>query len=569
MGDRPDHTGNVVIQGTVTITGAVTITGTVTITGDVNVTGGTITISSGHIIVDSGSITIQGTVNVTGSVTVIGTVTVTGTVVISSGIVNILTAAGVTVNVGGKETTCIGRSINQPTFQGSLNGLGTYWRGRFFPNGCRGHIHSIFFWLRNDSGSPITLTIGFSTAPGAPELFTTTYSVPTGAGAWREIAVAKFWEFDSLFIYTKTINTDLVLTIDNTQEYEMGDTYYSDDYGTVWHWSPYYLMLYPLMRAQRSYPVPVEGTVSVKSDGTNIIIDKLVQGAYLERDRTFEPHKNEGTSPLFYGGTIANYREGKFFPRGCRGFISNISYYTRKTTAGDVTITFSFSPYPAGPEIFTVSETLPGNTAAGWREITVRKPWSYDGLFFYMKDNLYFAYDAEDATKSDEFYSSDAGVTWGIGVNRMWYRAYIYGQTVGDLPVSGTVNNIQIPNSAASAVVAATSCPTGAETTLKTVYGAGKVLCLEFYGEHSGLEFRIYCDDVCVWDTQFSTLSTNGFIASTPGTSLTKYAAGGACTVFITTPFPFLRKFEVRVRNDIGSAKLAAIGNLAAIELLR
>lgn len=87
---------------------------------------------------------------------------------------------------------------------------------------------------------------------------------------------------------------------------------------------------------------------------------------------------NNGPTPL--GPFPFNYHKGKFFPRGCRGFIEN-AYLYLKGVGGAVALVLSFREYPGGAEIFHVDYTLPINAAEEWKTISVVKWWNYETLF--------------------------------------------------------------------------------------------------------------------------------------------------------------------------------------------
>ena len=69
----------------------------------------------------------------------------------------------------------------------------------------------------------------------------------------------------------------------------------------------------------------------------------------------------------------------------------------------------------------------------------------------------------------DAYYSLAAGVTWLPNTVREWARIVQKGQTVGDLPVSGTVNNIEIPHSSSVSLLNQVTLSTDAETTLADI----------------------------------------------------------------------------------------------------
>lgn len=175
--------------------------------------------------------------------------------------------------------------------------------------------------------------------------------------------------------------------------------------------------------------------------GVNIIIDKLTQTAYVEDQRTLSNH---GTSPT-PASVIGNNRRGKFFPRGCRGFIKTIDVYCSDAGASGGTVTVYLSPFPGMGYLMTADVTVPSSGAADWRSATFNKMWNYDSLFIFVvgsSSDIKVYYNSN--TPFDRYGSDDAGATWTTDNFRFWFRAIMKGQTIGDIPVSGIVNTIPI-----------------------------------------------------------------------------------------------------------------------------
>jgi hypothetical protein len=213
------------------------------------------------------------------------------------------------------------------------------------------------------------------------------------------------------------------------------------------------------------------GTINVQTaGGANIMIDKLVQGAYT--DTANSPGNYSGVST---GGYINAYY-GKFFPRGCRGFVHAIAVYINNTAGAQKTVNFGVGAYPGCPELWTFSVVQAASTS-GVVAALIGKFWNYDGMFIYRKDtdaNVTILYDS--TAPADLYISTDSGVTWanaywssGI-VRRLGIYMLYSGQTVGDMPVSGTLNVVILPTESAK---------------------HGGLLLVADYGAYAGKDFSV------------------------------------------------------------------------------
>jgi len=176
----------------------------------------------------------------------------------------------------------------------------------------------------------------------------------------------------------------------------------------------------------------IAGTVAAD----NIIMDVLRVSAYTERRSTLSNNGTSASGPISF-----DYREGKYFPRGCRGFIKDVELYL-KGAAGAVTITVSFRVYPNGSEVFQTSYVLGASAVEGWKTIAVNRPWLYDSMFVvcYSADTTSTVFYRDDGTPYDRYYAvlatPDEFLTSDF---RLWYRVVMAGETCGDVPVSGAV----------------------------------------------------------------------------------------------------------------------------------
>jgi len=287
------------------------------------------------------------------------------------------------------------------------------------------------------------------------------------------------------------------------------------------------------------------------SGGANIIIDKLTQTAYTER-RATQGNPTGGTPPSFETATCV----GKFFPRGCRGFLRNITRYVKSVTGAQQEV-WAFSPYPGAGEVFTATENWSG-AFEGWGPLSAQPPrrfWNYDSLFIWLKSasgNRQLGYDA--VSPEDAYNSLDSGVTWDIQSRRYYIYVEIDALTPGDVPVSGTLNVIHLPNlTAESHNPGVVSIPPNTTTTLVTHTGSGRHIHTQFGGaDENNIAIYIYADDVLVLGMYGHDLQACGFGASTPDVSLIYFAEGEIYYVWVTARYPFKRQLRIAAHNSDG-----------------
>jgi hypothetical protein len=299
----------------------------------------------------------------------------------------------------------------------------------------------------------------------------------------------------------------------------------------------------------------ITNPINVKtSGGTNIMLDVLTQGAYTERRSTLS---NNGAAPAGYS---AGTYDGKFYPRGCRGFVDAISVYCRDNGAAGGTIAVYLSPNPNLSPIFSGTVTVPAGGAVAWRLASIIQMWNYDSMFIFVipsTADMQFAYDA--GAPLDRYYSTDAGVTWNVGGWRAWFSAVMTGETCGDVPVSGTVNNVELPSVSSHVDSGFVAVPAALAPVL-TVAGAGfcDLIFLTVTADvgSQGTVFQILCDGSLAMEWAFSNLNAFGFLASTPAIALLQHNVNGVCTVLLTKKFAFKQTLQVKAANIFSSPNI-------------
>lgn len=268
----------------------------------------------------------------------------------------------------------------------------------------------------------------------------------------------------------------------------------------------------------------------------------------------------DGNAPSdFY---TATKDKGKFFTRGCRGMLEQLKIYCRRTGTG--TLKLRYSPHPClgpynqvggiGVRELTIT---PGATWA-WVSGNVEQIWNYDSLFVWVYEcdaDVSWAYDVVQPYDSHALF--EMGTLWvDLGI-RPFIRAVYTGETPGDVPVSGVVNNIRIPNTSSGQIWATNvAVPADTETTLAVFEGAGTcnliIVTVAASADSDDTRIEVFCDGRFIHDhlglafmAEFSEMNAYGITASTPGVSLTKYTADGFCCAVITREIDFRRELRI------------------------
>ncbi|MBA7715153.1 hypothetical protein ES703_124194 [subsurface metagenome] len=245
------------------------------------------------------------------------------------------------------------------------------------------------------------------------------------------------------------------------------------------------------------------------------------------------------TPPSSYTETLY---KSKFFPRGCRGMIEELQIYCKRTGSG--TLTLRYSPHPSIGLIGEVEVTPLAEWA--WRAAAIEGMWDYDSLFIWVSEcdaDVSYAYDEEPAY--DGHGSADFEETWSDLDIRLFARAVYTGQTLGDVPVSGIINNIPLPSASSLVATVGAPVPKDVLTTVITVEGAGyvdyirAVVGATTYAEET--EIQVFCDGGLAMKINYAGLNTWNFVGSTQN---------GLCVVLIHKRFEFRRLFEVKVINE-------------------
>ena len=301
--------------------------------------------------------------------------------------------------------------------------------------------------------------------------------------------------------------------------------------------------------------------INIKTEtGANIVIDKLVESAYTEERRVIA---NNGPSAIMQAPGIGTPR-GKYFPRGCRGFIHEIEVYCDNPSGSAYHLYIYVSPQPGMAPIIVKTLYVAANASPAWRPVTINYYWSYDSLFVWVlsETNDYPRVGYDTGEPYDALYSTD-GETWVPENYRWWIRLDMAGQTVGDLPVSGTLSTIEIPHSSSQVESGNVSLPGLAEDVeLVSVEGAGYCDLIIFQVQANTdshyVGIKVECDGQTAFSTYMHVLYLMGCGSTTRPLLLTQYSENGYIALIITQKFQFLRKFRVLALNASSTSQTVA-----------
>jgi len=282
---------------------------------------------------------------------------------------------------------------------------------------------------------------------------------------------------------------------------------------------------------------------------------------------------NHGTSIIWRNATV-NVRHGKFFPRGCRGFIATIDVYIQNTTPFADNVRVNISPEPGIRETYTAVIAVPALQAPAWLSATFNIMWDRDSLFIFLytdSGNAQWATDVE--LNFDAYRSGNYGDTWTSENWRLWIRVNFVGETAGDVPVSGTISVVEIPAVAACYESAWVNVPNGVQTPILTIVGAGTLIQAQLrfttvVAPGIGVQYVmiLYADGVyAFWYSNRD--ATQSMLAASGRSSCAEFYADNIVTVLtVRVGIKFKRTLELRA-IQISGAPVNTYGALSVNEI--
>jgi len=304
-----------------------------------------------------------------------------------------------------------------------------------------------------------------------------------------------------------------------------------------------------------------EVTLNVKVEGTaNVNIANAEVYLNVSQDEVFPPEiVTEDSTPSNYVSLSANTRYG-FFVKNVRCFIAAMWIWFRNNSGSDITVTVRIKLEPDGPTLREGTKTIPNGTDGFVQIIGGNGIWAgfwnnYDVLFFEIipeSDGL----EVGTGTAKLHYYT---GSYW-TGYYTIALKINRWGIGKGIIPISGTVNTIQIPNVAADTGKITFSLGANESKTFTIVEGTGRFLQLRLFATHQYVSVVIYCDGEAAFYTMpdigacvFAYGHESGvpyFVAKRVWT----ISEGWGYIIFINLPLAFRRKLEVKVTNNVTSS---------------
>ena len=169
-----------------------------------------------------------------------------------------------------------------------------------------------------------------------------------------------------------------------------------------------------------------------------------------------------------------------------------------------------------------------------------------------------WGYDTEQPW--DGHWSEDNGATWADPGIRPYIRAVYSGETPGDVPISGIVNNIPIPNVSSKSIKENIDVPIDELTLINVIEGAGYVdlvvMRTAAMASSHLTAFIFYADGVECWRGSPTDLNNWGFIPQTQPLSLLQFAEDGINTIMNTKRWEFRRRFWIYAQNLWGAQRV-------------
>lgn len=302
-------------------------------------------------------------------------------------------------------------------------------------------------------------------------------------------------------------------------------------------------------------------TLNVSVQGTaNVNIAQAEVYLNVKQDEVFPPEiVTEDSTPSSYVSLSANKRYG-FFVKNVRCFIAAMWIWFRNNSGSDIAVTIKIKLEPDGPTLREGTKTIPNGTDGFVQIIGSNGIWAgfwnnYDVLFFEIipeSDGL----EVGTGTAKFHYYT---GSYW-TGYYTVALKINRWGIGEGIIPVSGTVNTIQIPNTAADTGKITFSLGANESKTFTIVEGTGRLLQLRLFATHQYVSVVIYCDGEAAFYTMpdiGACVFAYGHESDVPyfvAKRVWTISEGWGYIIFINLPLSFRRKLEVKVTNNVSNS---------------
>ena len=286
--------------------------------------------------------------------------------------------------------------------------------------------------------------------------------------------------------------------------------------------------------------VSIEGMASVSIDNATVYLNvqnEKITGTTVAFDNT----ANATT-------LIDTYDGYGIYLRNIRGGLLAIALKVKELSGTDQKLTICFAINPLAPPIYKKTVTIPANADGIVGTFYIFDLWwDYDTMFVYIEStNSNVQIYAESGVWGSYAYKKVANqfnsISYAIGI-----QIKTYGGSFKHIPVSGTVNTINIPNRTSGADSGSVTIDPDTTVTLIEIEGMGKTQFIELCTSDNDDVFRIYIDDKLVWGYSVYFLAeVRNYQNSTFGVRVIRYdTSNNQYVIVLEIPFEFRKSLKI------------------------
>ncbi len=299
--------------------------------------------------------------------------------------------------------------------------------------------------------------------------------------------------------------------------------------------------------------VNVQGTASVSIDNATVYLN-------VKRDisepavQTFESFPiDQRDTDLDLGGAGRSF----YLHHGARGAIDNIQIYVKNTTGADQTVTVEVGIRQDLPPLFTLTTTVTASETDYVRKTLVfAQLWDYDSIAITVKS----ASGVYIAGKTAWGHGGYKGGTFQAPDYIPYVKIVWSGKPAGYLPVSGTVNTIQIPNTSAAQEAVDIVVPAKSTKTAIKIEGTGRLKYVFAWMLNPNVFVRILVDDKLIENMNPESLNKLNVIKERTGWRLLHYSASASeYGMDYILELPFRKSLEIRLYNAATSDQTVTV----------
>jgi len=245
-----------------------------------------------------------------------------------------------------------------------------------------------------------------------------------------------------------------------------------------------------------------------------------------------------------------------FIPRGCRAWLYRISPVVKNTSGSNVNITIELSIAPKYPPLYTTTLTVPATQTnydiVNW---ILNIYWPYESMYITVKASASGVYlEGQDGKWGEGGYIDDIPDT-----HLPNFEIVLLSKPEGDIPVSGTVNTIAIPNISSSTDKQSFNVPASSASKITLVEGIGKLLYLFVWLPYENVRVRLEADGNIVWTLDIPVTWFVDYYRFDVADAPIKYVKtyhpdlGWRIAMHFSVPVSFRKKLVLKIQNNTSS----------------